>query len=252
MATCVLLLVFSYVPFESGELIPAYYLASNSAYGALKAFVSELTEAGAFAKADFNVPARALALGSGLGRAGLNGLLYMGESGSRITFFTVFTDACMPQPEPICTPPLDCSNCGACVSACPSGAIDPVHGLDTSRCLRAHMSSALHPDWVLKSIPGYLGCELCQAACPANAKLRHATPSREAKEAFNMRELILGNTSAARTLVGRNITGSGKLTAEAIAFAKRLRDGRYDEHVKAALNSPFEAVRSAANWYFNS
>lgn len=251
-ATCVLLLVWAYQPFGSDELIPAYYLAANSAYSALKSFVDDIARTGAFVKADSYVPARALALQAGLGQAGLNGLLYIGELGSRIALYTVFTDACKPADANVYTHSLNCGSCLACVNTCPADAIDPVLGLKHEQCLRTHMTDAFHPDWVLRSMPSYLGCELCQAICPANSGIAVTEPDETSIAAFDMEALILGNTAAARALAGRNFTGSGKLSAEAIAFAKRSNTGRWDDKVKAALKSPFKAVKDAALWYFET
>ena len=105
----------------------------------------------------------------------------------------------------------------------------------------------------------FIGCEICQYACPRNAKIPPAdTESFRAangdeinlNDVFNLKRLIIGDAAQARSLVGRNFTGNGKLTAEAIAFAANdaelflsLRD-----EIFAAADSPFAAVRDAVRY----
>lgn len=66
-----------------------------------------------------------------------------------------------------------------------------------------------------------MGCEVCQAVCPQNAQLAKRIPGEAEQAAFALPRLIAGDAAAARSLVGRNLTGNGKLTAEAICFAAR-------------------------------
>ena len=69
-------------------------------------------------------------------------------------------------------------------------------------------------------------------------------------DVFNLKRLITGDAAQARSLVGRNFTGNGKRTAEAIAFAANdselflsLRN-----EIFAAADSPFDAVRDAVRY----
>ncbi|MBQ3109202.1 MAG: 4Fe-4S dicluster domain-containing protein [Clostridia bacterium] len=216
-AKCILLLVYAYQPFQMGEKIPAYYLASQRSYLAAVEFTKCLQEEGFLAER-IHVPARALALQNGIGFAGKNGLLYLDEFGSRIVLQTVVTDACEPQPVVRGDEDRSCDSCGACAAACPARAIDGENGLTPAKCLRAHMEKAPFPKWVEERMPGYLGCEICQSVCPKNAHLAVAEPSDEVREAFLMERLIAGDASAARRLTGKNLSGGGKLTYQANCF----------------------------------
>ena len=65
----------------------------------------------------------------------------------------------------------------------------------------------------------FLGCEICQTVCPKNARLKKLPVPDDTAEAFELRRLIAGNAKAARIIAGKNITGNGRLTMEAIALA---------------------------------
>ena len=105
----------------------------------------------------------------------------------------------------------------------------------------------------------FIGCEICQYACPRNAKIAPAdTESFRAangdeinlNDVFNLKRLITGDAAQARSLVGRNFTGNGKLTAEAIAFAANDAElfSSLRNEIFAAADSPFDAVRDAVRY----
>ena len=79
-----------------------------------------------------------------------------------------------------------------------------------------------------------------------NAKLATVEPTAEIRAAFDTERLIRGDASAARALVGKNMTSNGKLTAEAIAFA--ARDGEFRDLIMEQEDSQFEAVRDAVRY----
>lgn len=244
-AKSVLLMVYPYRPFEPSERIPAYYPASNAAYFAAKQVVQEIQELGFYAE-KAEIPLRAFALAQGIGDMGKNGLLRIEPYGSCIVLEAVTTDAA--GPEEVQTAHTPCpDDCTACRDACPSGAIGQCR--DTGKCMRLYMENALHPEWVRELQRHHIGCEECLRACPFNIKDGYDEPSDELRRAFDMGALIEGNTSAARKLTGKNMTGGGKLTAEAIAMA--ARQGLYREEIQKAAESPFEGVKKAAEWALN-
>lgn len=241
-ASCFILAVFPYSPFDPKERISAYYLASQKSYFAAKDLAAAVAASSAYCELA-DVPARALALKHGIGTQGKNGLLRLPEYGSRIVLSVLATDACHPSPEAVYAAPCP-SGCTACRDACPFSAIEE-DGLCVTRCMRYHMNGAEYPEAVNEKQRTHMGCEVCQHVCPHNRFLPLAAPSEEAREAFDLRRLIEGNTKAARELVGRNMTGNGKLTAEAIRFAGQ--DGLYPDAIQKALEtSPFPAVKRAA------
>lgn len=253
-ATCVVLLVEAYLPYRRADdnrpcadapedrILP-YYIAEHRAYFEAKALAAEIAAQGFYCETA-RLPARALALENGVGAHSNNGLLAVGEFGTRAALFTLATNACGPLPEAGEHPACE-DGCGACARACPTGAISAA-GLDATKCLRYYMDGAAHPPFVLEKLTSFLGCDLCQRVCPKNAHLKAQPLPEEIRAAFDPRRLILGDTAKARALSGRNVTGGGKLTVEAIALA--ARDGLHESEIRAALASPHPAVRDAAKW----
>ncbi len=245
-AKSVLLLVWAYLPFPSGERISSYYLAGHAAYRAAKEVCGEVGALG-FRCEHAVLPARALAGAAGVGAVGRNGLLSIAPYGTRISLYTLATDACEPLAGPLGGVPCP-AGCDLCARACPGGAISD-HGLNVKKCIRFAMGSADHPDYIKAIQRTFMGCEVCQSVCPKNALLPVTEPPEEARAAFALRRLIAGDTAAARALVGRNISSNGKLTAEAIVFA--ARNGLYEQEIAQCLSSPFPAVTEAARWALN-
>ncbi|HWQ58572.1 MAG TPA: 4Fe-4S double cluster binding domain-containing protein [Clostridia bacterium] len=242
-ATCVVLLVGAYLPYAREDAILPYYIAENKGYFEAKTLAKEIAAEGFYCESAW-LPARALALENGVGSLCRSGLLTLPEYGTRTALFTLATDAC----GPCAYEAADSScpkGCDLCARACPTGAISE-SGLDATKCLRYHMDGAAHPLFVLEKMTSFLGCDICQRVCPHNAVLEKAEPSEETCAAFDLRRLILGETKQARALVGRNVTGGGKLTVEAIALAARER--MYEAEIRAALASPHPAVRETARW----
>ncbi len=67
-----------------------------------------------------------------------------------------------------------CDGCGACIRACPSGALTE-NGVDVSRCLSALSQKKRLTDEekaLLSRSPYVWGCDLCQLACPIFVKAK--------------------------------------------------------------------------------
>ena len=244
-AKSILLMVYPYRPYRPEEPIPAYYPASNSAYFAAKDAVKKIRELGYYAERA-NIPLRAFAIANGIGDMGRNGLLRIPHCGSCIVLEAIATDAVLPETAE--TEHIPCpEGCTACAHACPTGAIE--ESREPGKCMRLQMENALHPEWVREKQRHYIGCEECIRACPFNTEGGYAEPSEELRAAFDMAALIRGETAAARKLVGKNMTGGGKLTSEAIAMAGRQRICRGE--IESALESSFDGVKTAAEWALN-
>lgn len=242
-ATAAALLVWAYGPYSKETRISPYYAASNAAYHAAKALEAELCSSGIRVKREY-IPARALCIANGLGHQGKNGLMSIAPFGTRTVLETliVYDEA---ELTPISKEESTClEGCTACIRACPMGAITK-KGLNVTRCMRYIMDEG-YTEEIWQKQRTFLGCEVCQSVCPKNAALQRQPLPKEAEEAFDIRRLILGDTKAARMIAGKNITGRGRLTMEAIAFA--AQDKMYYEEIKTCLSSQFEQVRLAAKW----
>ena len=124
-------------------------------------------------------PLKLLAAGLGLVRYGLNNITYVRGIGSYFQLFGYLTNVSLPLPKgwrprkPSLLP--ECASCGACLSACPTGAIaDDRLLLRAERCLTfANENPGSWPPWVPSWAHHCLvGCLLCQRCCPANPELQ--------------------------------------------------------------------------------
>lgn len=249
-ATTIALLVYPYKPFSATERIPSYYLASNRAYFALKKIVSELSQIGIQAE-KAEIPLKLQAVEAGVGVRCRNSLISFEEFGTRVVLSALALDKLEPKDyHQLTENKNDCGECRRCIEACPAGAIDR-NGLCVEKCMRFHMETAKHPDWVREKQTTYIGCEICQYACSKNAGLQQDAPNKETREAFLAEKLIAGDTRAARLLAGKNMTSCGKLTAEAIAFA--ANDNEHWDLIELAEQSgdpnlQFDAVQDAIRY----
>lgn len=112
---------------------------------------------------------------SGLGDVGMNGQLLSPVYGSYCFIGEIVTTMDLPVAE---ARPKLCTRCGACVAACPSGALT-AEGFEKSRC-RSHITQkkGALTGWERAQIRqgGFVwGCDCCTDACPVN---RMAAPTR--------------------------------------------------------------------------
>ena len=239
-ADSIAVLLYPYAPYTPDEYIPAYYIASNRAYHASKEFIKELQNRGVNA-CKVDIPVKMQLTLSHIGSVCRNSLIAFGDYGTRVVLLSAAVEGIMP--EKYDEKNIGCGSCTACMDACPTGAMDG-NGFAFSRCMRFYMDSADHPDCIKDIQKTFMGCEICQYICPRNRHLAGIEPPDEIKRAFDLKNLISGNASKAREYVGRNFTGNGKLTAEAIVFA--AKKGLYRDEIKKCMNSDFEPVRNAA------
>ena len=220
------LLVWPYSPYPSDCRIPAYYVNSNASYHAGAALARRLEAEGVRLKR-CELPIKALCEKYRFGAIGKNSLIALPEFGTRVVFQSMLLEASAENPFEITEYSAGdagvCASCRACENACPAHAIS-ADGLDVKRCMRYYMDGADYPDWVYKVQRTHMGCEVCQAVCPKNAHIRPAAPPEDVAEAFETGRLAAGDAKPARLLVGKNFTGNGKLTKEAIRFLEREKE----------------------------
>lgn len=115
------------------------------------------------------VPEVEAAVRAGLGLLGQNGLLINKTYGSYVFIGELVTDVELP---PTGDGELHlCQGCGACVAACPTGALGgPAFGLDRCRSHFSQKKGALTPWEQAQLVEGGLvwGCDRCLDACPHN------------------------------------------------------------------------------------
>jgi epoxyqueuosine reductase QueG len=119
------------------------------------------------------LPEKRLAFEAGLGRIGRHCLLMLPGAGSAAVLGLLLLPLSLPDSGDGQAPPLgildpDCADCGACVAACPTGALVGEGRLRRELCLQ-HWSSVpgdLPP--AVEAAWGDIlyGCDACQEACP--------------------------------------------------------------------------------------
>lgn len=246
-ANAVLMLLYPYEPLPAGAALSGYYLASNAAYHAGQDVIADFTAAGVRAERCY-LPVRECAMMFGLGTPLKNGLTCWDEFGTRAAVQTL--TAALPEPveyeserAPRATS-MYCENCHACERACPTGAID-AGGFDCFTCLRGRIDGETVEPEIMEKMPLILGCELCQYACPVNAKI----PSLDVPlPEFDLRELLTGNVKPALALVGRNENKGGRLIAHAAVIAANRRQYDLLPLIEALREDARPLVKSCADW----
>ena len=117
------------------------------------------------------LPEKECALAAGLGFPGVNGLVIHREYGTFYVIGELVTDCLFPFDVPMTA---QCLHCGACIKACPVGAIS-LKGIDYSRCLSevTQRKGELTEEEQKKITENGLmwGCDCCQNCCPHNKNL---------------------------------------------------------------------------------
>lgn len=115
------------------------------------------------------LPETQIAKKAGLGIRGRNGLVILPPYGSWLFLGTILTDLPLESPK---EPGPDCMNCGACLRACPGGALG-TSPFDENKCLSAltQKKGALSAEEtaLVKAHPLIWGCDICQQVCPYNS-----------------------------------------------------------------------------------
>jgi epoxyqueuosine reductase len=124
-------------------------------------------------------PVKAVAARLGLARYGRNNVAYVEDLGSYVQLCAFVTDAALPveagaaPAEPLLLD--ECATCDACVSACPTGAIDGERVLlRAERCMTfVNENPGAWPAWMSERWHNcLLGCLYCQQGCPVNPELK--------------------------------------------------------------------------------
>ena len=254
-AKCVMLLAMPYQPFAfpaGSAHVDAYYLTSNRAHEAVQLLARRIEESlPVRALASPPIFIKPLAVRSGLGEFGRNGLVSVGPYGTRAAIQAILLDADIkPTEQPGRALSASCENCRACVSACPVQALDGTGRVDVTRCLRAQPEGEAFPEALRGKLGGsILGCDLCQRVCPRNRAV-HPVPAPEALcEALDLHALLGGRYQPLIPFLGKNNARRQRLTARALIAAANLNRRDLLPQIDALTECrESDMVRQHARW----
>ena len=227
-----IVLIKAYAPFDkaaeggNGATISAYYPASHSAYLSARAIADALREEGYPAVSNAQIAVKPLLIKHRIGKKGANTLVAIPEFGSRFHVQVILTTLELEADRiGIAEGDLDsnCINCGACLAACPTGAIIKGAFLP-DLCLRSMDEGKLVPGPMRALFENRLfGCDICQDVCPRNNG-RIVLPMPEGLERdLSLPQLLSGNLGELSLYIGRNYARKRRIRMKAALVAGNLK-----------------------------
>ena len=239
-------------PDGCGE-VGGYYMRSALQEKNCAAWENAACDAGFEIMREFTLPERAAAIRAGFGVHGLNGLLITPEFGSFVNITTLLVHAAPPPeargPEHDLSP--GCGNCGDCVKACPTGAIDKTEGVNTLVCLRNYMNftDGMTEDDYARMGRRIQGCDTCQSVCPKNGGLKREEPPADIAECLRLENLLAGpDMEIISKYIHKNYIKNGVLQRQAALAAANA--GRTDllPLVEKLIGTGDETLDKFARW----
>lgn len=199
---------------------------------------------------------RELAARAGLGWVGKHTLLLSRDLGSWFLLGELFTDVGLGESEPVADL---CGRCTRCLDACPTGALPQPYRVDARRCISywtiEHRGAI--PEDLRDRFEGWVfGCDICQDACPWNARRREPAdhPELDLPEARRGLDLVslvaLDQQGFEERFAGSAMMRPKRVGMQRNAVLAMAHHGeRYREPLRrVVLEHPEPLVRRHAAW----
>lgn len=233
-----------------------------------KKLVTIICSQSSYKKSDFRVfansplPEKKMAIKSGLGIMGKNGLIIHPKYGSYISLGGVMLpfvpDELLPaktRKEQSLQDP--CKACTSCIKACPTGALT-AEGLQKELCIQYYASTHTKvPVAVMKKWGNTLyGCPHCQAACPHNKK---TSPPREKIQRgrigsqLSLELILTAQPEQLKSMLRGSTLGTSWLKPQtiirnAILAAAHSKDSSLIQLIQKHSQSGDIIIKKAADW----
>jgi epoxyqueuosine reductase len=198
-----------------------------------------------------------LARNAGLGWVGKHTNLIDSRAGSWFFLAEMYTNLPLSPDRPQVED--HCGTCGACITACPTGAITAPYQLDARLCIS--YLTIEHPGPIPEPLRAAMGnriygCDDCQLVCPWN---RFAQPTREpgfeARDGLDAPALVelfrMGESEFLQRFAGSAIRRIGHerfLRNIAVALGNAPAHPGIEQALTARLEDPSPLVREHATW----
>lgn len=154
--------------------VPDYHKVVRQYLDKIAAFVrEEVPEATCLPLCDTSpLSDRWLAYKAGLGFFGKNNMLIHPEFGSWFFIGSLLLDIPLEADSPIRG---GCADCGACIEACPGGALSENFGFNCDKCISYITQKKEideHQRKLLSGQDSVYGCDVCQTVCPHNRRIK--------------------------------------------------------------------------------
>ena len=200
---------------------------------------------------------RAFAVRAGVGWIGKNNTLIVPKVGSYVYLGEILLDRKIEPDQPL---DRGCGSCTKCIEACPTGALVEPWMLNTRVCISyLTQVSEVAPEWIVPLLGGNIyGCDICQDACPFNARApyagdpefcpRYLLPQPDLRELMEMdaRVFIEKIGSTAAEWVGREV-----LQKNALVALIRYSNAEVSGLLEKAEQDSRPLIRSTARWVKN-
>lgn len=232
---------------QGSARVASFYFASQRAYTALVALRRTLCENGLPAHRDDGIKLKPLACRAGAGILGHNSVVIHPEYGMQIALGALVLDFAVETPPP--QEVRRCEDCGACVRACPTKALERFALIDRPLCLRDAMLSGKPYPPALREICGdrLLGCEECIAACPHDRDLIEEGSDPE-PELTKLLTLDKAHLDGLKTILGVNYIRPTRILQQALLVAGNSGDPSLLPLLEPHLASENTVVREHALW----